>query len=208
MNSLLYSLVKLSLLFLKDLILRQRKLNFKEIITVCYNLVSFPDPSLHSLGMKLAINKIISSKPVSTNSGTPSNYESVNQWLSNCKMTCVKFSILHSGESDDKRVVRRARARSLDTTQHTVTHRYMTHKGSIKTNFSIWTPDSKLFVWIRRKLIKIGRVRQDYSLFLFHKKGRFRKTVKRIVKAKYPLISLVFDPVPIHFTPLLNHSPR
>ena len=155
--------------------------------------------------MKLAINKIISSKPVSTNSGTPSNYESVNQWLSNCKMTCVKFSILHS---DDKRVVRRGRARSLDTTQHTVTHRYMTHKGSIKTNFSIWTPDSKLFVWIRRKLIKIGRVRQDYSLFLFHKKGRFRKTVKRIVKAKYPLISLVFDPVPIHFSPLLNHSPR
>ena len=84
----------------------------------------------------------------------------------------------------------------------------MTHKGSIKTNFSIWTPDSKLFVWIRRKLIKIGRLHEDYSLFLFHKKGRFRKTVKRIVKAKYPPIPLLFDTVSIHFVPLLHHTLR
>ena len=98
-------------------------------------------------------------------------------------------SLLHSEGTNGMRVTRRARAKSLDNIQQTVTRGYLTHKGSIKTNFAR-TPDSQILSWLRKKLGKIGHGREDYSLFLFHKKSKFRKAIKRIVKSKYPSIAL------------------
>lgn len=106
-------------------------------------------------------------------------------------LECQFSALLYSEGINGIRSTRRARAKSLDNVQQTMTHGFISHKGSIKTNFFYtWTPDSQLLVWLQKKLSKIGHRREDYSLFLFHKKSRFRKYTKKLVKSKYPSIPL------------------
>ena len=104
-------------------------------------------------------------------------------------LECQFSALLYSEGINGMRSTRRARAKSLDDVQQTMTHGFISHKGSIKTNFFFTrTPDSQLLVWLQKKLSKIGHRREDYSLFLFHKKSRFRKYTKKLVKSKYPSI--------------------
>ena len=65
--------------------------------------------------------------------------------------------------------------------------RYVTQKGSIRTAF---TPaaESSITRWVTGWLNRIGHEHRDYSLFIFDKKGSFRKNVKKVVKSKYPSI--------------------
>ena len=106
-------------------------------------------------------------------------------------LECQFSALLYSEGINGMRSTRRARAKSLDDVQQTMTHGFISHKGSIKTNFFFTrTPDSQLLVWLQKKLSKIGHRREDYSLFLFHKKSRFRKYTKKLVKSKYPSIPL------------------
>ena len=65
--------------------------------------------------------------------------------------------------------------------------RYVTPKGSIRTGFEPATESSVtqlLMSWLNR----IGNKHGDYSLFIFYKKGSFRKNVKKVVKSKYPSV--------------------
>ena len=63
--------------------------------------------------------------------------------------------------------------------------RYVTPKGSIRTALEP-TSESSLTQWLMKWLNKMGHGHRDYSLFLFHKKGSFRKNVKKVVKSRYP----------------------
>lgn len=61
--------------------------------------------------------------------------------------------------------------------------RYVTPKGSIRTALEP-TSESSLTQWLMKWLNKMGHGHRDYSLFLFHKKGSFRKNVKKVVKSR------------------------
>lgn len=88
------------------------------------------------------------------------------------------------------------RSKSIDDIQRQMVRTYVTRTGAPRTDF----PDPKvshiiLLVWAC--LRKLGRGSLDNSLLVFHKNNRFRRTVKRAVKSKYPSIH-----VPNNYTAL------
>lgn len=83
--------------------------------------------------------------------------------------------------------IRSNRSKSIEDVQRQMVRTYVTSTGAPRTDF----PDPKvsriiLLVWAC--LRKLGRGSLDHSLLVFHKNNRFRKTVKRAVKSKYPSI--------------------
>ena len=60
----------------------------------------------------------------------------------------------------------------------------MHHKGAIRTAFS-QPEDFGLLDRFWVALNKFGSSRSEYSFFVFHRKSRFRKSVKRVVKSWY-----------------------
>ena len=62
--------------------------------------------------------------------------------------------------------------------------RYVHKHGSVRANFT--SPDSQrllsgLVAWSNQ----VGREKNDYSFFIFHKKGRVRRFSKKIMKSRY-----------------------
>ena len=83
--------------------------------------------------------------------------------------------------------IRRNRSKSIDDVQRQMVRSYVTNRGAPRTDF----PDPKVsraVSWLRVCLDKLGRGSLDYSLLVFHKNNRFRRTVKRVVKSKYPYL--------------------
>ena len=81
--------------------------------------------------------------------------------------------------------IRRNRSKSIDDVQKQMVRTFISHTGAPRTEF----PDPKvspILLWMRACLGRFGRGSLNYSLLVFHKNNRFRKTVKRAVKSKYP----------------------
>ena len=99
--------------------------------------------------------------------------------------TCNNFITVHSKREGTP--IRRKRSKSIEDIQRHMARSYVSHVGAPKTDL----PDpqfSRVVSWMNACLRKLGRGSSDHSLLILHKSNRFRRTVKKAVKSKYPCV--------------------